>query len=149
MRRLISVALGLACAGGCLLSPEGGLTLQVLLDQRARWQALGLTDYDYEFQRSCFCPVELTGPTRIEVRGGLMTGAFDAFTGDTLAPNALWWPTIDSIFARIERDMRNDYQVQITYDPSHFFPAQAVGDRASTVDEEYVQTAGKLTVVPK
>lgn len=152
MRRLLAITLGLSLASGCglLIGPEGKIALSVLREQRARWQALGITDYDYEFQRSCFCPAELTQPARLEVRAGLFTGAFDPATGAAIVVpgvSATWWPTIDSIFARIERDMQNDYQVQITYDSTRYFPRQASGDQARTIDEEYFQTATNLTPV--
>jgi hypothetical protein len=50
--------------------PGDPLLLQESVDALVRWENSGLTDYDYTFTRTRFCPEEFVGPYGVEVRDG-------------------------------------------------------------------------------
>jgi hypothetical protein len=149
MRRSILLLLFVATGCGIFDSIFGRDTLDQLRHNRGRWQALAITDYDFTYSHLCFCPYGLTRPMRISVRGGLVTSVKDS-TGTELAPEyADGWPTIDSIFARTERDIIAKYPVEIAYNASLFFPSRVKRDIPEIADEEYTLTAGNLQTIVK
>lgn len=91
---------------GCTGTPVGPSAgwLRDLGDARDRWAAAAIRDYDYTWQRSCFCvPLVL----RITVRGGVVTAIHDV-EADTahVAPLAdlRIEALFDSVAAYIGRD---------------------------------------------
>lgn len=121
--------------------------LSILRREQGRWRALGIVDYDFEYMKSCFCPIEMTQRKRIEVRGGKVIGVFDKATGAVIDQPYWVWPTVDSLFVWLERDIRSDYNVKVSYDGTYHFPSHVNGDIPMAVDDEYIQSASNLVKV--
>lgn len=125
---------------GCRLFGENSRV--ALQDNWARWRALGIRDYGYHYQISCYCGVPDTDPVFIEVRGGIITQVTDERTAQALAPATYGsWPTIDSVYVRTFRNLDNGYRVSVAYDATYPYPVRVVGDRPDVVDDEYTITA--------
>ena len=90
MKRLMLLAL---VVSGCEMFDDDAET--TLAKNHARWRALGIHDYDFRFQRECFCV--WTEPVIIEVRGDTVANVRLASTGESPPVGPYyWWPTIDS-----------------------------------------------------
>lgn len=119
--------------------------LEVLRDNRERWTALQIRNYDYEHRRYCFCPPELNERVRIEVRNGAVTRVVVVATGADVPVNAYAnWPTIDEVFDQTERQFGYGYDLKITYDHALRFPAKVVGDIPRAIDDEFTLVAENL-----
>lgn len=120
--------------------------MERLHHNRDRWEQLGIRDYDFEYRKSCFCPVELTNLHGIEVRAGVVVRVVNRLTGQVVStgPTNLW-PTIDSLFAQTERNFGYGYKLKITYDGAYHFPAYVSGDIPMAVDDEFTLWAEALT----
>lgn len=141
MRGLISVLciLLVACDGSGFLSGGG---LGTLRRNHERWTDLGIHDYDFHFQRSCYCGAESTEPVRVEVRAGILSRVISVATGQDAAQSPYaTWPTIDSLFVWTERSFSYDYKITILYDRAHHFPARVTGDFPGAIDDEFTHTA--------
>ena len=142
MRHLVPLALVLLAA--CDLV-TGGSELDKLRDNRDRWESFQFSDYDFEFQRSCYCGEDDTAPVRVEVRGDQIARIVNLRTGnDVVIDQYSWWPTIDSLFVWTERSLHNGYNLEIAYDATHRFPARVDGDIPRAVDDEFVHTSTNL-----
>jgi hypothetical protein len=138
MNRL--VPLFLVLLAGCDLV-TGGSELDRLRENRVRWESFQIADYDYQFQRSCYCGGDLA-PVRVEVRDAHIARVVNLRTGnDVTQDQGSRWPTVDSLFVWSERSIEHGYNLDIVYDASHRFPARVDGDIPRTVDDEFVHTA--------
>jgi hypothetical protein len=141
MRRLALALCLLLGACGLFDFLTGDSQRERLQRNRDRWESLQIRDYDFDFDRSCFCPPEILDPVRIEVRAGEISRIVNLQTGETVQPQFFGWPTIDSLFAWTDRNFDVDYKLSITYDPTHHFPTRVQGDIPDAIDDEFVRTA--------
>jgi uncharacterized protein DUF6174 len=120
----------------------GGSELDKLRRNRDRWEALGIHDYDFHFQRSCYCGGGDLEPVRVEVRNAEISRVVSLRTGSEVVPSQYArWPSIDSLFLWTQRSFENGYNLDITYDATHRFPARVEGDLPHAVDDEFLHTA--------
>lgn len=142
MRRMLVpalVALTLAgCTGGDLDVDRAVLTATTSAN-RAIWEDAAITDYEFVYQRSCFCGADFIRPLRIQVRNGAVSAVsfFDtgeAVTGTTLGP----FPTIDGVFDDLQSQLIQADNVNAAFDPRLGFPTGYTVDRETNIaDEEY------------
>jgi hypothetical protein len=139
-----AVALVLALAGCAIMGP--GSELHQLHRHRDAWRALGITTYDFDYWKSCFCEPPRT--LRIHVRDGLVTAAEFIDNGEQVS-NLDHVPTIDSLFAWSERDLNFDYNLDIKYHSTLRYPAEIRGDIPRAVDDEYTITVTNFVQPPQ
>lgn len=124
-----------ACTGGPF-DPSGARA--ELRAGRALWEREGLADYAYTIRRTCFCGPAVSGPVRVEVRGG-RTVSVSTLGGQSVAPGAFdRLDTVEELFEAVEDAIRAEpYQLASAYDPARGHPvALAVDYDRYAVDEE-------------
>jgi hypothetical protein len=121
-------------AGCTILGPSD----EDLRDQRRRWVRLGISDYTYDFVRSCFCGGP-HGTLRILVRDNAVVSVTEVETGAP-AQNlpANWVGTIDDVFAELQREYdREAHEIAVEFDDAYHFPSRVQIDRIrNAVDDE-------------
>lgn len=158
MRRVVRAALlgallavGHGACGGGPAAPSQAITrddrpaTRAAFEQaRGRWVGLGIEDYEYAFQRFCFCAPPYTDPVRIQVTGGQVAHVVSDRTSDTLSPGD--FPSVDGLFALLEEALDSGaYDVQASYDPALGYPTSLYIDRDTRIaDEELAVQAGGL-----
>ena len=121
---------------------------QVELDtNRALWDSYRAVDYDYYYQRSCFCMYDYTKQFQVEVRNNTVDAAFVAEDGAPAKPDVLlnWIPTINGIFDQIQGAIdRSAYSMTIRYNETYGYPEElSIDYNVMMADEElYVSTEG-------
>jgi hypothetical protein len=130
-----AVALVLALAGCSVFGP--GSELHQLHRHRDAWRALGITSYDFDYWKGCFCEPPRT--MRIQVRDGLVTAAEFTDNGEQVS-NLDHVPTIDSLFARMESQLSYNYKLDIKYHSTLRYPAEIRGDIPQAIDDEFTIT---------
>ena len=128
----------LLLAAGCTSSP-GDSGDEDLRAARRRWVQLGISDYTFDFTRSCFCggPVR---PLRVVVHDDSVLSVIDPSTN---APPAFmpanWVGTIDDVFAELQREYDRDARIlELTFDPQYHYPTRAQVDRIpAAIDDEF------------
>jgi len=102
---LLTVALLVACSD----SPLGPGEFREAARAKARWEARGFVDYDFEYRAACFCPPELTEWALVSVRDGRVASVQMVDSRVLINPEYLtMWPTVDAMFDRIFRDHESD-----------------------------------------
>lgn len=119
-----------------------------LARNRALWQAEGSADYEFGFQRLCYCPEEAVRPVQVRVTAGAVVSVIDAQGQpvDSLAVTRWFTITIDSLFGVVEHAIAVDaYRLTVRYHPEFGYPESiAVDYDAATVDEEMLYSAHLL-----
>jgi hypothetical protein len=121
---------------------------QAELDEnRARWDSYRAVDYDYYYQRSCFCMYDYTKQFEVQVRNDTVDAAFVAEDGTPANPDMLvnWIPTIDGIFDQIQSAIdRSAYSMTIRYNETYGHPeGVSIDYNQMMADEElYISTEG-------
>jgi hypothetical protein len=142
MRRMLIlalVALTLAgCSGGNLDGGRAVLTATTTAN-RAIWEKAAIANYEYVYQRSCFCGADFIRPLRIQVRNGTVSAVSFYDTGEAVTDTTLGpFPTIDGVFDDLQSQLLQAHDVNAAFDPRLGFPTQYSVDReANVVDEEY------------
>ncbi len=122
---------------------------------RNEWKTRGLSSYQYELHRTCFC-VNWLYPALIEVRDDTVSAVLDPKTGNPLrsphtgdlaietAPNA--YLTVDGLFDIVERAIEEEYhRLNVEYNDYLGFPhdidlevgKDVTDDRETYVVEEF------------
>lgn len=118
-------------------------TLAALQQARGRWSSLGISDYQYAFQRSCFCAPDFRAPVRIGVRQGEVAEVTSVETGQPRPVEG--YPSVDDLFARLQEALDSGAEnVEVTYDPGLGYPTRFFIDQSTRIaDEEFwVETSG-------
>ena len=113
------------------------LEVERLERNRDRWVSAGLVDYEYEFERSCFCDPASTARVRLQVvdghlESGVYLESFHSWSGGeipagTLVPqDALGhFGSIDDVFEDLEATLGGvPHLFDATYDETFGFPAR-------------------------
>ena len=154
LRRLARAALLLMFAGvtGCSITTATARSddERELLRNRQRWVAAGIHDYEFEFRRICFCLPEATETVRITVRNDAVASAVRARDGQPASANVGSWPTVDSLFADVQRSIdQNAERLDVEYDVTYGYPRSIVVDMLATMaDDEYFLSAANLRRLP-
>ena len=130
--RFASLLVALLTMGCGVFDPRPSDPLAELAVHRERWQRLAIRDYDYDvtYANEWFPPKSV----RIEVRDGNVTRVTDRSTGEIILANG--WPTVDSLFARAERNLREPERVvELRYDPLQHYPTLLTADAPHWADD--------------
>lgn len=140
-----TLVLGIASlVAGCSTSPFD-LSASAVRDHRAAWEALGLTDYEFDVHRQCECSADWVRPARVVVRGGRVVEATYADSGQPAAAS-MTYPTIDELFDMIEEAIRLEAPgLWVSYDPRLEYPTDiSINYQEQVVDDEISISAKNL-----
>ena len=121
-----------------------------LARNRQRWASAGLHDYEFDFQRSCFCAPEVTQQVHIVVRQDAIASVARTSDGRPAIGSHTDWPRVDELFLDVEQRLaQHTDRLDVSYDPTFGYPRSIVADIAlMTADDEYALTAGNLRRLP-
>ena len=148
----IALALTLAATTSCSItgpSNRSGDEIE-LARNRQRWASSGIHDYEFDFQRVCFCLSEATQRVHIVVRQDAIVSVVRISDGQPASSSVTAWPRIDDLFLDVQRrlEQRID-RLDVTYDATFGYPRSIVADvTLMAVDDEYTLTAGNLRRLP-
>jgi hypothetical protein len=121
-----------------------------LARNRQRWASARIHDYEFDFQRTCFCPPELTQQVHVVVRDDAIVSVVR--TSDGQPANVIYtvWPRIDDLFLDVQRRLEQHIdRLGVTYDETLGYPRSILADIAlMAADDEYALTAGNLRRLP-
>jgi hypothetical protein len=111
--------------------------------ERARWSALGLTSYSFDYKSTGFFMCCTEGQDlRLVVRNDSVVSATFLATGQAVgSPN--WLPTIDNLFDLAELEIQRGTLSAITFDPQLHYPRRM--DIAGPPDASGSKFAANLT----
>jgi hypothetical protein len=142
------IVVGVSCSADAT-SPRPGATLE-LLRNRQRWASAGLHDYEYDFQRICFCLQEATEQVHIVVRRGAVTSVARRSDGQPASTRVSAWPTVDDLFSEVQQRLdQGSERLEVEYDPTYGYPRSIVADIVVRMaDDEYSLSAVNLRRLP-
>jgi hypothetical protein len=121
-----------------------------LARNRQRWASAGVHDYEFDFQRSCFCLPQATEPVRIVVRRDAIVSVVRTSDGQPASTSYSVWPRVDELFLDVQQRLeQHTERLEVSYDPTYGYPRSIVADIALRMaDDEYALTAGNLRRLP-
>jgi hypothetical protein len=121
-----------------------------LARNRQRWASAGVHDYEFDFQRSCFCLPQATEPVRIVVRRDAIVSVVRTSDGQPASTSYTVWPRVDELFLDVQQRLEQKIErLEVSYDPTYGYPRSIVADIAlRAADDEYALTAGNLRRLP-
>ena len=121
-----------------------------LARNRQRWASSNTHDYEFDFQRLCFCSPEATEQVRIVVRQDAIVSVVRTRDGQPASTAFAAWPRVDELFADVQQRLeQRTERVDVRYDPTFGYPRSIVVDIAlMAADDEYSLTAGNLRRLP-
>ena len=120
IRYLALVALLAAAGCPAPVSPPSELDLN-----RAKWQAAGLENYEFDFRLGCFCPDEFRRPVHIVVQAGRVVDVRHLEDGSPANVASFGEFTVEHQFARIENaELEGVESVLVTYDAELGYPIE-------------------------
>jgi len=124
--------------------------VQAELDaNRLLWTTEAITEYDYRFQRGCFCLPDFVTPGIVSVRGGLIESVVGV--GDGLPLDPTNYLTLDGLFDEIQSAIDSSAdEISVTYDALTGFPSSVGIDYIlDALDDEISYTASEFALVPE
>ncbi len=120
-----------------------------LATNRQQWEAVGLIDYRFTFERSCFCPPEFSPRVTITVKNRAVESVRDAESGEVL-PDPPYSYTVDDLFDIIQEAIDEAaVEVRAEYNAELGYPVDVYIDTYATViDEEYSMKIRDFTELP-
>jgi Family of unknown function (DUF6174) len=123
-RRFKPLALFAALTVGCLSVDAGA---QDLAASRAAWDAAGIADYEYSYQRVCECHPNQLADTIVTVRSGRVATvryARDDYVQEVAvaAEKVGWYRTIDDLFSLVATAQAGASVVRVTFDAQLGYP---------------------------
>lgn len=119
--------------------------------EKALWHALGIQNYDFVYQVSCFCGILGPNPAKLSVRGGVVSkvASPDSTVSLGVTPPPSSYPTVDSLFAILERAQKGTPAgVTVEFDPTYHYPSKIFVDPLkNAADDEITYTILKFTPV--
>ncbi len=135
--RLTGALLTLGLLAACSTSVFEG-SQSSLSEANTRWRTAAVANYNFDFQRTCFCVAALTRPVTISVRSDAFVSITYSDSGTT-ADSAQFrdFLTIDRIFAFLHRTLNQGPAGFTTaYHERYGFPALVVLDFDSDVEDD-------------
>jgi IMP cyclohydrolase len=150
--RLVLCGLLILAAASCSITATTGRSAEELelARNRQRWASAGLHDYEYDFQRMCFCVPDATEAVHIVVRQDVVISVVRTRDGQPASTRVTTWPRIDELFAEVQQrlDQRAE-RLDVRYDATYGYPRSIVVDIAlMAADDEYSLTADNLRRLP-
>lgn len=121
-----------------------------LARNRQRWASARIYDYEFDYQRTCFCPPELTEQVHIVVRDDAIVSVVRMSDGQPANGIYTVWPRVDDLFLDVQRRLEQHVErLDVTYDEALGYPRSILADIAlMAADDEYALTAGNLRRLP-
>lgn len=122
-----------------------------LATNRAKWHAAGLTEYQYQFRLSCFCPF-IGQPYTAVVENGEPASLTDS-TRAPITPNSDYdlfrrYSSIPNLFEEAEQLINRADEITITYDPQYGYPVEIASQgRLNVADDEITITITNFKVL--
>lgn len=142
----------LVCLTSCSITSPSGRTVDELelARNRQRWASAGLHDYEFDFQRTCFCAPDATEQVHIVVRQDAIVSVVRTSDGRAAVSSYTAWPRVDELFLDIQQRLEQHIErLDVSYDPTFGYPRSIVADIAlMAADDEYALTAGNLRRLP-
>ena len=115
---------------------------EALEENRAKWQAAGISSYEYRYRKVCECHPETPADTIVTVAGGdIVAVSYDR--EDYLEPIPVpaekhdWFRTVEDLFVLVERALDSAEVIRVSYDPELGYPTRIFVDyEVNLVDEE-------------
>ena len=108
--------------------------------ERDLWESLAIRDYEFVYTVGCFCGFLGPNPAKLTVRDGVVVKveAVGPAPLPNTTPPAATYPTVDTLFAVIERARREDpATLTLEYDETYHFPRLiALDPIAGVADDE-------------
>ena len=125
----------------CLLAVAGcDSTVESQLESRL-WKELDIRNYQFEYYVACFCGFTGPNPALITVREGQVTKV-EPTDGSVVPPIGgppRTWPTIDSLFAIVERArVANAAVLDVEYDETYHYPKSIYIDHVERVADDEI-----------
>ena len=114
------------------------------------WKELDIRNYQFEYTVACFCGFSDPNPALITVREGQVTKVEPVDSSPTLPGGPpRTWPTIDSLFALIERQRAaNPNVLKVEYDETYHYPKSIFIDPIDKVaDDEITYRIDRFTLL--
>ena len=145
-----ALILAIACSSDPVVEPTVNVLRTELNEQRAQWEALGLSDYDYIAQKSCFCREAELQPVRIAVRDGEIEAVRVLDTGEILAHEQYTFHTVDDLFEVIEHAIEHERDgMAFEYHSQYHYPVDIRFFDRDATDSGFRLEARDLTAVEK
>ena len=120
-----------------------------LTENRRKWTEKAIKNYQYEFQRICFCPPAVTKRVKLTVRDGVVENAQQADTGESVDKSKYeLYLTVEALFDYIQAAIdKKAHAVNVVYDAEMGYPTSVDVDYIErAVDDEIRFRTGKLVV---
>lgn len=121
-----------------------------LARNRQRWASARIHDYEFDFQRTCFCTPEATQGVHIVVRQDAIVSVVRTSDGQPATSSYTAWPRVDELFLDVEKRLeQHTDRLDVNYDPTFGYPRSIIVDIAfMAADDEYALSAGNLRRLP-
>jgi Family of unknown function (DUF6174) len=114
----------------------------------ALWKSKNIVNYTFTFQRGCFCPPEISKPTVLTVKNGLLTSAVYADgSGNALLTYFTDIAPLEKLFRNIEGAQSAGYAVTVAYDGTYGFPS-SINASKNIPDASYTFTVTDFKPAP-
>ena len=105
------------------------------------WKELDIQNYQFQYTVACFCGFTGPNPALITVRGGRVAkveAVDSASVGPVTGPQQTW-PTIDSLFALVERTRAaNPAVLKVEYDETYHYPKLIYIDQVDRIADDEI-----------
>ncbi|MFL5618549.1 MAG: DUF6174 domain-containing protein [Gemmatimonadaceae bacterium] len=150
--RAIAIAILLTAVTSCSITGTSSRSDDELelARNRQRWASAGIHDYEFDFQRMCFCLQEATERVRITVRQDAIVSVVRTRDGQLAGTSSTLWPRVDELFTDVQKQLEQRAgRIEVSYDPTYGYPRSIVVDaQLMAVDGGYSLTAGNLRRLP-
>jgi hypothetical protein len=105
---------------------------------RELWDSSGLSDYQVQYRRVCFCPTDITSPVIVSVKDGAIDSLTYAETGEPVgeAFHDLF-PDVSGMFDIIQDAIDQEAEsIRVSYDPNLGHPVSVGIDYSYMIADE-------------
>lgn len=124
----------------CRFHPcKSGPSRGEILSQKAKWLTNfdGTLDYEFTYQRTCYCTPDFVRPRRVIVRGGeVIEVRFADGEGGDASDLINVTPTIEALFDSIADGAEKWYQLDVSFDADKGFPVSTNIDEDNMLADE-------------
>jgi hypothetical protein len=114
-----------------------------LNSSRELWESSGLSSYEIEYRRICFCPPDITSPVLLVVRNGIIDSRTYAETGEPVGEAVRdLFPEVSGMFDIVQDAIdQQASQVTVTYDSQLGYPVNIRIDYNTMMADEELEFA--------